>query len=187
MKNRTHISYLLHFCAHLKSSPILQEDKAFEWFVRCRHEQYKGTTKQPDLDPDIINGYFSSSEFCSDFTERGFACACTSQLWSDPGCISLKGSPQLPIVLSASKFSTLLYPSLSVTHIFTFVPEWHPFASYQEIEILKGNKWWKFLSLIPKGSESEQLLRLSWWGTVQQAESYREIIMTIIPLYFKSK
>lgn len=43
------------------------------------------------------------------------------------------------------------------------------------------------LSLIPKGSELEQLLvQLSWWGTAQQAKSYREIRMIIIKLYFKS-
>lgn len=67
MKNKTHST----FNAPLKSSPILEE--AFKGFVRCRQEQHKGSTKQLGLHPHIINGYFSSSEFCNDFTESGFA------------------------------------------------------------------------------------------------------------------
>lgn len=94
-------------------------------------------------------------------------CPCTSQLWSDPGCISLKESllscPLCSLPPNSAFF--LLYPSLSVTHILTFMPEWHSFASP-----IRKLRFWKGIS---DGSSVADSQRLRVWAAAGTAELVR--------------
>lgn len=140
------------FNVHFKSSPILQEDEAFRGFVRCRHEQHKGNTKQPALDPAIING---------------ISPALNSAVILQKVALPVPALPSSDLILAAFHWRDLLscpLCSLSPNSAFCFLHSHIHFLCLNGTHLLHLLGNWDFkrelvmgvLSLIPR--EFEQLL-----------------------------